>query len=277
MADTAPLHILVADDNDVNRKLAGLVVRRFGYEAEFVTNGREALERVLHAAHGPSSEAYDVVLMDVHMPEMDGLEATRAIRQHQSERPDQRWPCIVAVTADAMQGDREVCLDAGMDDYLTKPLDFDAVQAVLEGVARTKSATRVAAAEEGVERASVALAASPMLMDWSRLDELREYDTPDGDVVRSVVTLFVTDVADKLSVLRGSIVQRNAQTLRESAHGLKGSASNLGASAVAELAAQLERAGKAASFEHTGELLEQLSAVLEKTVAELNARVLTSY
>jgi CheY-like chemotaxis protein len=115
MAKRHPLRILLAEDNVVNQKLALRILQQMGYRADLASNGIEAIESV-------ERQTYDVVLMDVQMPEMDGLEATRqiAIRWPPGERPR-----IVAMTANAMQGDREMCIAAGMDDYLTKPIRVD--------------------------------------------------------------------------------------------------------------------------------------------------------
>ncbi len=121
------MRILLAEDNAVNQKLALRLLQQMGYRADVASNGIEAVECV-------QRQAYDVVLMDVQMPEMDGLDATREI--HRRVAPGER-PRIVAMTANAMQGDREACLAAGMDDYLTKPIRVDAlVQALLDTPAR---------------------------------------------------------------------------------------------------------------------------------------------
>jgi CheY-like chemotaxis protein len=111
MASRHPLRILLAEDNAVNQKLALRILQQMGYRADLASNGIEAIESV-------ERQTYDVVLMDVQMPEMDGLEAARRI----CARWGKERPHIVAMTANAMQGDRELCLDAGMDDYLTKPI-----------------------------------------------------------------------------------------------------------------------------------------------------------
>jgi CheY-like chemotaxis protein len=127
LAQRHPLRILLAEDNVVNQKLALRLLQQMGYRADLASNGIEAIECI-------ERQPYDVVLMDVQMPEMDGLEASRRITQ--------RWPAggrprIVAMTANAMQGDREDCLAAGMDDYVTKPIRVDAlVQALLGVVSR---------------------------------------------------------------------------------------------------------------------------------------------
>ena len=115
MAARHPLRILLAEDNVVNQKLAMRILQQMGYRADLASNGVEAVESV-------ERQPYDVVLMDVQMPEMDGLEATRQIC---SRLAVDRRPRIVAMTANAMQGDREMCMAAGMDDYLTKPIRVD--------------------------------------------------------------------------------------------------------------------------------------------------------
>jgi CheY-like chemotaxis protein len=121
MATRHPLRILLAEDNLVNQKLALRLLAQMGYRADLASNGLEALESV-------ARQTYDVVLMDVQMPEMDGLEAARRITANYSR--DHR-PRIVAMTANAMQGDRDMCLDAGMDDYIAKPIRVDALIAAL--------------------------------------------------------------------------------------------------------------------------------------------------
>jgi CheY-like chemotaxis protein len=126
-AQRHPLRILLAEDNVVNQKLALRLLQQMGYRADLASNGIEAIESV-------QRQAYDVVLMDVQMPEMDGLEASRQIRARL--RPQER-PRIIAMTANAMQGDRDMCLAAGMDDYLTKPIRVERlVEALNQAPAR---------------------------------------------------------------------------------------------------------------------------------------------
>ena len=134
MAARHPLRILLAEDNLVNQKLALRLLETMGYEADLASNGVEAIEHI-------ERQRYDVVLMDVQMPELDGLEASRRILA--------RWPCgqrprIVAMTANAMQGDREACLAAGMDDYITKPIRVDQL---VDALARSR--LRASAINEG--------------------------------------------------------------------------------------------------------------------------------
>ena len=124
MAARHPLRILLAEDNVVNQKLAMRLLQQMGYRADLASNGIEAVESV-------QRQIYDVVLMDVQMPEMDGLEASRRIT---AAAPRDKRPRIVAMTANAMQGDREMCMDAGMDDYVTKPIRVDALVEALQQV-----------------------------------------------------------------------------------------------------------------------------------------------
>ena len=112
LAERLPLRILVAEDNLVNQKVVLQVLKRLGYSADVANNGLEVIEAL-------KRQPYDVILMDVQMPQMDGIDATRHIRQ--DEKPQERLS-IIAVTANTMQGQRDICLEAGMDDYLTKPL-----------------------------------------------------------------------------------------------------------------------------------------------------------
>ena len=128
MAERHPLRILLAEDNVVNQKLAMRLLQQMGYRADLASNGIEAVESV-------QRQIYDVVLMDVQMPEMDGLEASRRIT---AAAPQGKRPRIVAMTANAMQGDREMCMEAGMDDYVTKPIRVDALVEALHQVQARK-------------------------------------------------------------------------------------------------------------------------------------------
>jgi signal transduction histidine kinase/DNA-binding response OmpR family regulator/HPt (histidine-containing phosphotransfer) domain-containing protein len=261
-AFAARLRVLVADDNDVNRNIARLVLRRFGAEADEVGNGREAVERVERAAGAEG--AYDLVLMDVQMPVMDGLEATRAIRRLQRTRPAVAWPRIVAMTANAMQEDRATCLAAGMDDYLTKPLDFEEVGRVLREVANVGE--RPASAPGGT-----APGAANGHMDWSRLDELAEYDTPERTVVRGAIASLAEQGPACLDEMRRSIGGRDAAQLRAAAHKLKGAASNLGAVALAGCASRIETAAKSGELDAAEPLLGDLAVALDASLRDLRS------
>jgi len=134
IAEEIPLNVLVAEDNAVNQKVALRFLERMGYHADAVGNGLEAVNAF-------KTRNYDLVLMDLQMPEMDGLEASRRIRR---DLPSERQPKIIALTANAMQGDREICLDAGMDDYIPKPVKMhEIVAAIRRQFSKSKVATPV--------------------------------------------------------------------------------------------------------------------------------------
>ena len=121
MAEEVPLRVLLAEDNPVNQKVALGLLERLGYRADLAANGKQAVARA-------EQQPYDLILMDLQMPEMDGLEASRLIR---SRLPAARQPKIIALTANAMQGDRELCLAAGMDDYVAKPVKLTEIAAAI--------------------------------------------------------------------------------------------------------------------------------------------------
>jgi CheY-like chemotaxis protein len=131
--------ILVADDNEVNRKVAVLHLRKLGHEADIAANGREALAAL-------AANPYDLVLMDAHMPELDGFETTRIIRKAQASGDSTYQPrlAIIAMTAHAMDGAREECLAAGMDDYLPKPVRLERLKELLESFLSTEGAVSAA-------------------------------------------------------------------------------------------------------------------------------------
>jgi signal transduction histidine kinase/DNA-binding response OmpR family regulator len=273
MADRMPLKILVADDNEINRKVASLAFRRYGYEVELAKDGREALDRVRGRALGHTAgEVFDVVFMDVHMPNMDGLEATRQIRRSADENPHRRWPRIVAITADAMQEERENCLSNGMDDYLTKPLDFDDLARVLR-----ETAAEVAP-EDGVSPAATSepegkdVAVASAVMDWSRLDELSEYDLPDGSIVRDAIQAFTENMPATLVAVRSALADGDLESGRQAAHALRGSAANIGAVGIATIATDMEAACKAGDGSIAGSMLEALEVTIDTTLAELSQR-----
>ena len=216
-----PLRILLAEDNAVNQKVALSYLARMGYRADVAASGREALEAARR-------EAYDVVLMDVQMPEMDGLEATRRIR---ALLPDGRSPWIVALTASAMTGDADRCLAAGMNDYLSKPVRVEELAAALRrapGGAVRRPAGETPAADLPV------LAPGP-------LEALGALEAPgDGGFVASLLDIFRRDAPARIDEMERSAGAADAETFRRAAHSLKSSAATLGGSRVEALCARME-------------------------------------
>ena len=224
-----PLRILLAEDNTVNQRLALRLLARMGYRADVAGNGLEVLEAL-------QRQSYDVILMDVQMPEMDGLETTRAI--HKDLPPKQR-PRIIAMTANAMEGDREECLAAGMDDYLTKPIQVKALHEAIEraglGAKRrtdslqhlersSKEATPIS--DDGTQQAEFRPALDPAV-----LAELRQFQGEDElDIVQELAEAFQSETPPLLEALHVAVREEQSEALKRAAHNLKGSSYNLGSS-----------------------------------------------
>ncbi len=221
---TIPLRILLAEDNAINQKVALRLLERLGYQADVVANGHEVLDRLDRAS-------YDVVLMDVQMPGMDGLEASRAIC---ARRPPRQRPRIIAMTAEAMEGDRERCLAAGMDDYVVKPVSLDGLRRAL-GQCRPLTTER---RSEGAPRGEGV--ATRDALDRGVLDQLRE-DLGGAAALRQVVVTFLDRGPTMLTELREAAARGNAAAVLAAAHGMKGTSATLGALALSEQCAELER------------------------------------
>ena len=248
-----PLHILLAEDNTVNQKLALRLLERMGYRADVAANGLEVLEAL-------QRQRYDVILMDVQMPEMDGLEASRAIHE---QWPAQERPRIVAMTANAMRGDREECLAAGMDDYLTKPIQVKALQEALERAGlwakrRTLPLERLVEAVpptgDGESQILLAPALDPVVL--AELRQLQAEGEP--DIVGELAEAFQFETPPLLEALRQAAAEGQPEQLKRAAHNLRGSSHNLGARTMAALSAELEAIGKQGTVEGTAELVTRL-------------------
>ena len=238
---TGPLRILVAEDNAVNQKVALRLLERLGYQADLAANGHEALDRLDRAP-------YDVVLMDVQMPGMDGLEASRAIC---ARWPPRQRPRIIAMTAEAMEGDRERCLAAGMDDYVVKPVRLDEL-------ARALSRCRPLTTERMAERASGGDGTTPRdALDRRVLDQLRE-DLGDAAALREVISTFLERSPSMLIALREAAARGDVAAVSAGAHAMKGTSATLGALALSSLCAELERLARAGS---TSEVVAQVPAL----------------
>jgi signal transduction histidine kinase/CheY-like chemotaxis protein len=237
LAERQPLTILLAEDNAVNQKLALKLLERMGYTADVAANGAEAVAAV-------ERQRYDVVLMDVQMPEMDGLEATRRIiAGHGSDRPR-----IVAFTADAMQDDRERCLAAGMDDYLTKPIRPAELAAALERSAQPPE---------------------PVL-DAEALNRLMETYGGDTEFIAVVLDSFSDEGPAMLEQLREGLASGDSETVRRAAHTLKSNAATFGATALAALCAELETHARTGALTDGREALQRIETVYLTVRTELD-------
>jgi PAS domain S-box-containing protein len=225
--------ILLAEDNPVNQRLALAQLAKLGYHADAVANGQEAVEALLRIP-------YDAVLMDCQMPEVDGFWATALMRQR--EGAAKRTP-IIAMTANAMQGDRDRCLAAGMDDYLAKPVKLDELRSVLERwVKRPADAAPADVADPAAGSASEAL--DPV--DVSVLEALSQLDDPGGPSLRDeLIDIFLRDAPLKHAALREALAAGDRAALERVAHALKGASGNLGARPLAQLCARIEASARA--------------------------------
>jgi PAS domain S-box-containing protein len=232
-----PLRILVAEDNPVNQQLALHLLERRGHSAIVAENGREALAAI-------EKNTFDLVLMDVQMPEMGGLEATRAIRE--KEKSTGKHLPIVAMTAHAMQGDRERCLEAGMDGYLAKPLDPKIFLQVVEGTALPETEPSALKSEQTVDN-------STLLARFGG----------DRRLVFKLVNAFRKDCPRMIARIGSAIRARDAAALADAAHALKGSVGNFGASAAFETAREVEKLAREGKLDGAREL----SGTLEERIA----------
>jgi CheY-like chemotaxis protein/HPt (histidine-containing phosphotransfer) domain-containing protein len=253
MRETAePTHgsayILLAEDNLVNQQVATELLRRLGYRIDIASDGREAVEA---AARG----VYDAVLMDCQMPHMDGYEATAEIRRRGFDAT--RLP-IIAMTADVLDGSRERCLNAGMNDFLSKPLQRDLMVAALARWTKGSAAM--------VHESVAAPQARPVTADEILdLGQLRSLVGEDVSTMWRFLDLFLKSSRPVLEEIDLAITSRRADVLRRALHGLKGSALSVGAKAVGERARDLEAAARQEDWTHVGPLHVRLTDALEQT------------
>ena len=273
-----PQRILVAEDSAVNQKLIVTLLARMGYRADVAADGKEALDALRR-------QPYDTVLMDVQMPEMDGLEATRRIR---AQWPEEKRPRIVALTANAMHEDRNVCLDAGMDDYLAKPIQIRELEEALrrsgEWVKARAQALGTSSSEDatpGAPAPAVAATQPPAIpvtqtpvLDPATLVSLREMQAAaETDLLRELVDLFRSDAVPLLETLRAAAVEGDAEALKRSAHGLKGAAANLGAKQLAAICQELEHLGRSGITAGAEVLVAKVEAEYPQVIQALEAEV----
>jgi Amt family ammonium transporter len=273
-ATSRDARILLAEDNEVNQDVAVQMLTKAGYQCDVVANGKQAVEAL-------RSARYDAILMDCHMPEMDGLEATRSIRESE-QRGEIAGPGkipIIALTANAMASDRQRCLEAGMSDYLSKPLNPMELVETIEACLRQLNEP-AAAVEEGCpgnspdpslpNGASLAAAgaASATIL---HLDALLARCMGDSAVAERILAKFQQRVPDDLVQIEESVRAGEAERVASLAHALKGAAANLSAAAMGEVAARLETAGHNADLDGARARLVQLRSEWERFLQQLPA------
>jgi signal transduction histidine kinase/ligand-binding sensor domain-containing protein/DNA-binding response OmpR family regulator len=270
LADSAaPLRrgILVVEDNAVNQELTKEMLEMIGCRVEIAKDGEEAVGAV-------KEKAYDLVLMDCQMPVMDGFEATAVIRRNETrDRSKIRLP-IVALTADAVEGDRERCLAAGMDDYLAKPFTQGELRSVLEKwlLPRPTLARQPHPAAGTDEKASESAKTAEMPVPSSpQAVALQRPGSP--PILPKVISLYFQSSSELLEKLRQALERGDADTTRKAAHTLKSSSANLGARQLASLSKELEDVGRTNSMEKAGFLLDQIKTEHGRVVAVLQGEL----
>ncbi|MBI4852050.1 MAG: response regulator [Acidobacteria bacterium] len=273
MAGEFPLEILVAEDNLINQQIALKVLKKLGYASDIASNGLEVLKKL-------ENKKYDLILMDVQMPEMDGITATRQICQLY---PKENRPRIVAMTAGAMDAERQYCLDAGMDDFSTKPIniyklqqilaqyqtmklniqktqktilkqDLETIEPLVKDLQPTKLSSEIAPIENPVEKTfeltSSELTSSELIsseenlavLNYSRLEMILALEDDDEpSLLVKLIDIFITDSKEKIILLSDAVNEENFKSIQTIAHSLASPSGNLGADKLVNLCRQLEK------------------------------------
>jgi signal transduction histidine kinase/HPt (histidine-containing phosphotransfer) domain-containing protein len=251
LSERLPLRVLLCDDNAINQKVATRLLQQMGYQPDLAANGLEALSAT-------ERKPYDMIFMDVQMPEMDGLEATRIIRERQQEKS--RYPnyhhhmIIVAMTASAMPGDRDKCISSGMDDYLAKPVRPEDIRSVVE---RWGSAAK--ASPPTPSQTETATSDTDFQMQTPPVDMERLLDFSDGsaDNLRELITLYLKQTAEQLEQLAAAALAGSAPDVRRLAHSCAGASSTCGMVRIVPLLREMERQGEEKKLVNAVELCRQ--------------------
>lgn len=275
-APTSPLHsratpvhglILLAEDNAANQKMAQLQLGKLGFAVQAVGDGQEAVDTIRQVAQAGGS--YTLVLMDCQMPELDGFAATREIRRF--EATNGHHTPIIAMTANAMQGDREACLAAGMDGYISKPVRLDDLRLTLARWVPTLDERA-----DGGARSTALPPALPPPLDWSVIESLRPLETAETpDAIKGFVRIFCDETGALIAGLDEIITSGDAARLRRAAHSIKGSAASVGANLLSQRALQIEIIARGGTTRGAAEQLPALAGEFARVRAALEAEVLT--
>lgn len=247
------IRLLLAEDNEINQKVALGILKNFGYRTDVVSNGKDAV-KAMERIH------YDMVFMDCQMPEMDGYTATKEVRSLQSNVLDHNVP-IIAMTAHAMKGDREKCLASGMDDYISKPIQPEKLLEMIE--------IRLAGSKKPPpEKMRADIEPTKKIFDRTGfLDRLMG----DEDLAGEILDGFLADVPLQVYELKTALDAGDAHSIQQQAHSLKGASANVGALALAEIAFQVELAGKAKDLIKAGPLISEIDHQLKTFKKSLTA------
>ena len=255
VACTRSLRVLVAEDNDVNQMVVSEILQRLGHACRLVSSGAEVVEAALH-----EPDAFDAMLMDCQMPDVDGFEATRRIREN--EQGSGRRVPIVALTANAVKGDRERCLQAGMDGYLPKPLDPKELNRVLDAIAEGLPATAA-----GIPDVVGGTA------DLLHGERLLSRCMGNLNLSKTLISKCLDQARVIAAGIRDAQLRHDHPSLVSGGHALKGSAANAGLASVSRIAADIEQLSSDATDSHAAELVAFLNAELERCRAALPSMI----
>jgi len=265
--------ILLVEDNIVNQKVAKKMLENMGCTVTVAANGQECVE--MHKQF-----SYDIVFMDCQMPIMDGFEATKALRN--SEVDSDKHQVIIAITANAIHGDREKCLDAGMDDFVCKPVKSADLKAVLKLwipkqetslVARISSLGNHEIQDASYKQPTTSDEIQDPPLDAATLDELKELSGDDPSFLIEVIQQFLQDGPAHVAAIRQAVVDGDADALMKAAHGFKGSCQNMGALMLRELNFTLEQKGRAGEAKNLGDFLTELESEYSRVRIALEAKL----
>ncbi len=248
-------YVLLAEDNVVNQKVASILLEKLGCQVDLVSDGKEAVNQV-------KKQPYDMVFMDCQMPQLDGYEATAAIRRYEGVA---RHTVIVAMTAHAMQGDREKCITAGMDDYIAKPIQKEVVRDVLCRWIKTKE-TEIPKESVSENKESHQMANQKNLNTQEIFDPEKVLKVLDGDVnlLREITGIFMESSVSDMETLQQAIAAWNSEKIQQEAHKIKGAAANIGAERVRALALEMEHSARQEDLSKTRCLFETLQKEMGK-------------
>lgn len=246
---TQHLNILLAEDNPVNQKLAIRLLQKRGHTVTVANNGREALD-------ASEKTAFDLVIMDVQMPEMDGLEATIELRRR--EQSSGGHMPIIAMTALTMKGDKERCLEAGMDGYLSKPIRPEELDDVLDSYTGKKKVEAIPVED-------------PEWIDCVNMEELLERVDGDRTLIAELADIYREAYPRQIQTLREGVTSMDADKIRGAAHALKGALSNLSATQASSLAASLEAIGYSKDLAGAASLVDQLDNAVQLVDRQLHS------
>jgi signal transduction histidine kinase/DNA-binding NarL/FixJ family response regulator len=256
------MRVLVAEDNEANRLVAKIMLDKLGCQTEIVENGEEAVVRL-------ADQDFDVVLMDCHMPVMDGFEATRMVRRSEGKSHIHRT--IIAITANALQGEKDNCLEVGMDDFLAKPVMLEDLAAILR-----RWSPRNRAGNHHTPEKEERPVRQPQHLDQTRLGHLRELgDKHDPGMFERIVRSFLDDVPERIITLWHALETGDVEKFFAAAHSLKGTSGNLGAMIMMAIAQELQVLGQSGRIAEGETRVRQLEAEFELVKTGLQQMAMT--